>query len=175
MVGAERVEGSWRPVFIHNVTYYVTDLLVYADGMVDCWGLITQEQFRGKVESGWVTTTVPPGEPVSVHALAAWTMPEATSLVTSDELVAEVDTSRAEPLTGVPPRMYLTWSTHEAGPRMRASWSFGSTIPVTASWAATRIVRCGTPASGRLPAVRSRAMSRAVRLRHVRLRDAHER
>lgn len=49
----------------HNVTHYLTDLLVYADGMVDCWGWVTQEQFRGKVESGWVTTTVPPGEPVS--------------------------------------------------------------------------------------------------------------
>lgn len=32
----------------HNVTYYLTDLLVYADGIVDCWGLVTLEQFRGK-------------------------------------------------------------------------------------------------------------------------------
>jgi hypothetical protein len=38
-VDGERIEGTWRNAFIHSGgTYFLTDLQIYADGMVDCWG-----------------------------------------------------------------------------------------------------------------------------------------
>lgn len=41
VVDGARIEGTWRPAFIWNGgTYYLTDLLIYADGKVDCWGLV---------------------------------------------------------------------------------------------------------------------------------------
>ena len=56
----ERIEGTWRHAFIRNGgTYFLTDLLIYADGMVDCWGLETLEGFAGKLASGWVATDLP--------------------------------------------------------------------------------------------------------------------
>src|ERR1044071_3791621 len=38
---ASRIEGTWRTVFINNGgTHYLTDLKIYADGLIDCWGLV---------------------------------------------------------------------------------------------------------------------------------------
>src|SRR5262245_26724486 len=90
MVGDERVEGTWRHVVIHNMQYFLTDLKVYADGLVDCWGLVTLDEFRQKVASGWVTTSVPEGQTLSVHHLAAWTVGETTWQLEAEDLVAEV-------------------------------------------------------------------------------------
>ena len=61
-VDGERIEGTWRHAFIRNGgNYFLTDLLIYADGMVDCWGLETLEGFADKLASGWVATDLPEG------------------------------------------------------------------------------------------------------------------
>jgi hypothetical protein len=53
MVGDQRVEGTWRPIFIHNrPTYDLTQLAIYEEGLVDCGGLIGDDEFRQKVASG---------------------------------------------------------------------------------------------------------------------------
>jgi len=37
----ERIEGSWRPIFIKNGdTSFLTALEIYADGMINAWGLV---------------------------------------------------------------------------------------------------------------------------------------
>ncbi len=37
----ERIEGSWRPIFIKNGdTAFLTALEIYADGMINAWGLV---------------------------------------------------------------------------------------------------------------------------------------
>lgn len=39
IVDGERIEGSWRHIFIKNgSTYFLSALKVYADGLIDCWG-----------------------------------------------------------------------------------------------------------------------------------------
>jgi len=36
-VDGQRVEGTWRHVFVRNWDrYFLTDLIVYADGAIDC-------------------------------------------------------------------------------------------------------------------------------------------
>jgi len=63
-VDGERIDGSWRHVFIKNGnTNYLTDLKVYADGMIDCWGLVDLATFRQKVAAGWVATSYAQGAP----------------------------------------------------------------------------------------------------------------
>ncbi|MFB7366590.1 DUF7638 domain-containing protein, partial [Streptomyces hydrogenans] len=66
-VDGVRIPGTWRHVFIRNGRYFLTDLLIYADGLVDCWGLVTVEEFEEKVRSGWVATTLPDGAGASAH------------------------------------------------------------------------------------------------------------
>ncbi|MFJ5786575.1 NADAR family protein [Streptomyces hydrogenans] len=89
-VDGVRIPGTWRHIFIRNGRYFLTDLLIYADGLVDCWGLITVEEFEEKVRSGWVATTLPDGAGASAHAMATWKFGEPRNRLTPELLVAEV-------------------------------------------------------------------------------------
>lgn len=90
-VDGERIEGTWRHAFIRNgPTYFLTDLLIYADGMVDCWGLVTLEEFAGKLASGWVATDLADGAQASAHHLASWKFAEPRMWLTPEMLLGEV-------------------------------------------------------------------------------------
>ena len=90
-VDGENVVGSWRHAFINNGgSYYLTDLIVYADGLIDCWGLVTLDEFRDKLRTGWVATTFKDGAHASAHEVASWTFTNVRSWVKADELYAEV-------------------------------------------------------------------------------------
>lgn len=58
------IRGRSFPAFIHNKDYYQTDIKVYADGVIDCWGHVDYVGFKKKVEEGWVVTQVPHGEKI---------------------------------------------------------------------------------------------------------------
>ncbi len=86
-----RIPGTWRHAFINNGgTYYLTDLFVYADGLIDCWGLATVEEFERKLRSGWVATSFPEGAEASAHGLASWKFGETWTWLTPELLLAEV-------------------------------------------------------------------------------------
>ncbi|MGW4657318.1 NADAR family protein [Streptomyces sp. NPDC004279] len=90
-VDGERIEGTWRHAFIRNGgKYFLTDLLIYADGMVDCWGLETLEGFAGKLASGWVATDLSEGAQASARHLASWKFAEPKTWLTPEMLLGEV-------------------------------------------------------------------------------------
>lgn len=90
-VDGERIEGTWRHAFIRNGRdYHLTDLFIYADGMVDCWGLVTLDEFEGKLASGWVATTLDEGARASAHHLASWKLAEPQMGMTPQQLLGEV-------------------------------------------------------------------------------------
>ncbi|HEX8868394.1 MAG TPA: hypothetical protein VF821_22235, partial [Lentzea sp.] len=70
--------------------YFLTDLLIYADGMVDCWGLVTLDEFAAVLASGKVATELPEGAEASALHLGAWKFAEPQSWITADALLAEV-------------------------------------------------------------------------------------
>lgn len=87
----ERIEGTWRHAFIRNGgKYFLTDLLIYADGMVDCWGLETLGGFADKLASGWVATDLSEGAQASAHHLASWKFAEPKTWLTPEMLLGEV-------------------------------------------------------------------------------------
>ncbi|MET9634178.1 hypothetical protein ABZX92_42670 [Lentzea sp. NPDC006480] len=87
----ERIPGTWRHAFIRNGDrYFLTDLLIYADGMVDCWGLVTLDEFARMVTSGKVATEIPEGAEGSALHLGAWKFAEPRSWITAGALLAEV-------------------------------------------------------------------------------------
>jgi predicted NAD-dependent protein-ADP-ribosyltransferase YbiA (DUF1768 family) len=101
-VDGERIEGTWRHAFIRNGgTYYLTDLVSYADGMVDCWGLVTLDEFAAKLASGWVATEFAEGARASAHHLAAWKFAEPQAWLTPEMLLGEVRDD-IDQLTGRP-------------------------------------------------------------------------
>nr|BEK65039.1 hypothetical protein KPHV_22660 [Kitasatospora purpeofusca] len=86
-----RIPGTWRHAFIRNGDHhFLTDLFIYADGLVDCWELVTVEEFEEKLRTGWVATSLPEGGKASVDQLAEWTFSEPQSWLTPELLVAEV-------------------------------------------------------------------------------------
>ncbi|HEY7341746.1 MAG TPA: NADAR family protein [Ktedonobacterales bacterium] len=90
IVDGERIEGSWRHVFIKNGMYFLSDLKIYADGMIDCWGLVDLATFREKVASGWIATTFSQGARASIHHLVTWKFDESEVWLTPEQLIAEV-------------------------------------------------------------------------------------
>lgn len=97
-----RIPGTWRHAFIRNGgDFFLTDLFIYADGLIDCWGLVTLDEFEGKLRSGWVATDLPEGGRASAHNLAAWQFGEPHTWLTPELLLAEVRDT-VEQLNGRP-------------------------------------------------------------------------
>ncbi|MBE1876271.1 NADAR family protein [Myceligenerans sp. TRM 65318] len=90
MVDGERVEGTWRWVFIHNGHYFLTPLEIYADGAIYCWEWVDLDGLAEKLRSGWVVTEAEPGGRGSAHGLASWTFDTVYSEVAAEELLGEV-------------------------------------------------------------------------------------
>ncbi|MEU5994505.1 NADAR family protein [Spirillospora sp. NPDC047418] len=86
----QRIEGVTRPIFIHNFSYHLTDLQVFADGAINCWGWVDLDGLREKIERGWVVTEVPEGAQISAFELGGWKAAEPRFSLTPEMLLAEV-------------------------------------------------------------------------------------
>lgn len=90
-VDGREVPGTFRGVFLHDAgTYFHTELKIYADGALDCWGLISFGEFRAQVESGRVVTAPPDGAMVSMHWLCSLRASEPTAWFSPRDLLREV-------------------------------------------------------------------------------------
>ncbi len=85
------IPGSFVHAFIHNgETYFLTEIKIYKDGMIDCWGLVNFEEFKQKIAQGWVVTSLPNNAEVSVSFLANFKATEVRAWVKEDEFIREV-------------------------------------------------------------------------------------
>jgi predicted NAD-dependent protein-ADP-ribosyltransferase YbiA (DUF1768 family) len=89
-VDDQQIAGTWRPIFIRNGNYYLTELYIYADGVINCWENVTLDGLREKIRAGWVATALPSGALASVHDLASWKFAEPQMWLTGDQLLGEV-------------------------------------------------------------------------------------
>lgn len=70
----EILEGFSIPGIIHNMQYHFTDLQVYSDGLISCWEMVDLPMFKDKLNKGWVVTSIPNGEAISIFNLGHWTI-----------------------------------------------------------------------------------------------------
>ena len=70
----EILEGFSIPGIIHNMQYHFTDLQVYSDGLISCWEMVDLPMFKDKLTKGWVVTSIPNGEAISIFNLGHWTI-----------------------------------------------------------------------------------------------------
>lgn len=82
--------GKALSVFIHNMDFHLVDLKIFQDGKVDCWDLVDFEEFKKKVASGWVQTSIPEGSEVSVFSLGHFKIKDSSTYVKEAELIKEV-------------------------------------------------------------------------------------
>jgi hypothetical protein len=101
LAGDEVVPGVYFPAFIHNFDYHLTSIVAYKDAMVECWGLVTFEQFKQKVRDGWVVTSVPEGATISIHHVGRFKVGDVWIEGPEEELVKDVGNA-IEELNGRP-------------------------------------------------------------------------
>ncbi|MEZ0077143.1 NADAR family protein [Planotetraspora sp. GP83] len=90
-VDGERIEGTWRPIFIRNgSSYFLSELKIYADGAIWCWEWVDLDGLREKLRSGWVATKLEPGGQASAHHLATWRFDDPQVWITAEDLLGEV-------------------------------------------------------------------------------------
>lgn len=71
------VEGIMIPAIIHNGGYHLTQISVYENGTIDCWGMLDLKQFYDKLMNGWVVTQVPIDTKLSIFSLGSFPICEA--------------------------------------------------------------------------------------------------
>ena len=84
------IPGMYTYVFIRNGWYFVSEIKVYQDGMIDCWDLVDFEGFKQKITQGWVVTTLPNDALVSVSRVARFTVTAVHSALKEEEFIKEV-------------------------------------------------------------------------------------
>lgn len=91
-VNGVSVPGSYLQAFIKNGDhYFVTEIKVYRDGNIDCWGIVDFDEFKAKVREGWVRTRLPSGARVSMMVSTLnFTVSEVQGGVDESEFVKEV-------------------------------------------------------------------------------------
>jgi hypothetical protein len=98
--GAE-VPGVYFLAFIDNGDYHLTSIVAYKDGMVDCWGLVSFEEFQTKVQQGWVVTSVPESATICIHHVARFTARSVSVEGPESEFIKDV-ANAIEELNGRP-------------------------------------------------------------------------
>ena len=86
----ETIEGLSTPGIIKNFHYYFTDLEVYSDGLISCWGMVDLAMFRQKLSEEWVVTSIPDGEFFSISGLGRWQIEDAHWLYNPNTLYDHV-------------------------------------------------------------------------------------
>ena len=66
--------------------YHFTDLQVYSDGLISCWEMVDLHIFKDKLNKGWVVTSIPDGEAISIFNLGNWKIQQGEWLHTKETL-----------------------------------------------------------------------------------------
>src|ERR1700759_954367 len=67
----KEIRGFEFPGIIRNGSYFLTNLQVFADGLVNCWEMVDLPMFEQKLRQGWVVTSIPEGAFLSIHGLGS--------------------------------------------------------------------------------------------------------
>jgi hypothetical protein len=96
------IPGTYLRAFIHNGgMYFVTEIRIYQDGMIDCWELVDLEGFKQKVAQGWVVTQLPEDAHVSISSLVDFQATAVSNWIREADFIDEV-ADEIEALNGRP-------------------------------------------------------------------------
>jgi hypothetical protein len=80
------VEGYSIPGLIDNLHYHFVDLQVYKDGLIYCWEMVDLALFMEKLNKGWVVTSIPDEQEISIFSLGRYKIDNGEWLHTKDSL-----------------------------------------------------------------------------------------
>jgi len=66
----KEIRGHEFPAIIRNgPCYFLINLQVFADGLVNCWQMVDLPIFKEKLRRGWVVTSIPEKEALNIHGI----------------------------------------------------------------------------------------------------------
>jgi len=86
----KRIEGTTVPGIIHNGSYFMINVDVYEDGMVNCWELVDMHGLKNKLEQGWLVPRIPDEEHLSIFQLGYYKVEKADWLYTPETYYAHI-------------------------------------------------------------------------------------
>lgn len=84
------IDGVSFPIFIKNGDYYLSSLMVFEDGLIDCWQTLDLPLFEEALINGSVCCSIPHGEMVSLYPFGKFEVQQADWAMGEDELLAYV-------------------------------------------------------------------------------------
>lgn len=63
------MRGVAIPGVIHNSSYFLTDVVVYEDGLISCWHAADLESVATEIDRGWLVSSIPDTKSISIHGL----------------------------------------------------------------------------------------------------------
>lgn len=82
--------GWCMPTVIHNWHHHCAKLLVFEDGVIDCWGGLDISLFREKLTTHWIATSVPQGGRLSIFNLGVAAVVQCEPFVFKEDILARV-------------------------------------------------------------------------------------
>ena len=82
----EYIESVVLNAFINNGGYHLADVEIYRDGMIECWGMSTFEEFKQNIRSGLAVTRLPPDAEVRIFPLGSFKTTNASYWIRRDIL-----------------------------------------------------------------------------------------
>lgn len=136
----EDLKGVFLLAFIHvsDNEYSLTPIYAFADGQIDCWGMVSFEEFKQKVRSGRVVTQLPANATVRVFSLAIFTATNATYVMEPEDFILEV-ADEIEELNRRP----------TSSKRCRAAWDAYKALPSETTREALRLAYEAVPKHNR--------------------------
>jgi hypothetical protein len=65
------IKGVGVYAYIHNGDkYFLTQVIIYEDGIIDCWELVDLDGLEKKVRQGWIVTNLPIGTVITLPFMA---------------------------------------------------------------------------------------------------------
>jgi hypothetical protein len=87
----KRIPGIGFPAIVNNFHFYLTTIVVYADGLIDCWGLMDFDEFKRKLKSGWITINLPPNSELHIYNLGVVNSTEFRQQKSNNDFVKEIE------------------------------------------------------------------------------------
>src|SRR5438093_4092304 len=83
----KEIRGYEFPGIIHNGSYFLTELQVFADGLINCWQMVDLPMFKEKLRGGWVVTSIPDRAALDIHGIGSVSVNSPVWAHTPDGLV----------------------------------------------------------------------------------------
>ncbi|HAS42476.1 MAG TPA: hypothetical protein DCS93_18500 [Microscillaceae bacterium] len=90
-VNGKKVRGKAFEVIVHNFHYYLTKLIVYADGQIACWGLMSFAEFKQKLYDDWICLDMPDNSKLHISNLGQIEVKQLVPEKTKEDFIKEIE------------------------------------------------------------------------------------